>query len=190
MGPRTFLTVREFIWHNCSAVCGLSAWQLYGGVNGDLLEEGLCHTLCDSGLLHPEPLPVWQATADLYRQETLKHSKEGLAQSLWGPGEPKVLFEPSERLRWVWGFILNSILPLLLSLWDFFFALGHVVSFLVGSNILLLMVVPQCIVTLEFSQEKMSAHPSTPPSCQGPAPENHKSELFFCEFVWMFWMYN
>ena len=36
MAPRTFLTVREFIWYNCSAVCGLSAQWPYGGVNGDL----------------------------------------------------------------------------------------------------------------------------------------------------------
>ena len=26
-------------WYNCSSVCGLSAWWLYGGVNGDLLQE-------------------------------------------------------------------------------------------------------------------------------------------------------
>ena len=44
VGPRTFLTVQEFIWYNCSAVCGSSARQLYGGVNGNLLQEGLCHT--------------------------------------------------------------------------------------------------------------------------------------------------
>ena len=37
--------------------------------------------------------------------------------------------------------------------------------FLVGSNILLSMVVQQQVVTLEFSQEKMSEQPSTPPSC-------------------------
>ena len=37
VGPRTFLTVGEFIWYNCSAVFGSSAPQLYGGVNGDLL---------------------------------------------------------------------------------------------------------------------------------------------------------
>ena len=42
MGPRTFLTVQEFLWYNCSAVCGSSAWQLYGGVNGDLLQEATC----------------------------------------------------------------------------------------------------------------------------------------------------
>ena len=40
VGPRTFLTVREFLWYNCSAVCGLSAQWLYDGVNGDLLQEG------------------------------------------------------------------------------------------------------------------------------------------------------
>ena len=39
-----FLTVREFLWNNCSALCGPSALRLYGGVNGDLLQEGLCHT--------------------------------------------------------------------------------------------------------------------------------------------------
>ena len=36
---------------------------------------------------------------------------------------------------------------------------------LVGSNILLSMVVQQQVVILEFLQEKMSAHPSTLPSC-------------------------
>ena len=37
--------------------------------------------------------------------------------------------------------------------------------FLVGSNILLSTVVQQQFVILEFSQEKMSTYPSTPPSC-------------------------
>ena len=36
--------------------------------------------------------------------------------------------------------------------------------FLVGSNILLLMVVQQQVLILEFSQKKMSTCPSTPPS--------------------------
>ena len=59
VGPRIFLTVREFIWFNSSAVCGSTASRIYGGVNGDLLQEGLCPTLCDPGLLHPEALPLW-----------------------------------------------------------------------------------------------------------------------------------
>ena len=40
LSPRIFLTVQEFLWYNCSAVYGSSAWQLYGGANGDLLQEG------------------------------------------------------------------------------------------------------------------------------------------------------
>ena len=55
-----------------------------------------------------------------------------LAQSLvgsLGPGVHKVLFEPSEHLWWVWGLILNAILPLLPTCWGFSFALGHGVSF-------------------------------------------------------------
>ena len=67
--------------------------------------------------------------------ETLKHSKAGLAQSMWGtlgPGAHKVLFEPAKHLSQVWGLILNAILPLLISCWDFFFVLGHGVSILGG----------------------------------------------------------
>ena len=67
-------------------------------------------------------------------QETLIHSKVGLAQSLvgsLGPGKHKVLFEPSECLWYVWGLISDAISPLLPSLF-FSFALGHGVSFLGG----------------------------------------------------------
>ena len=58
--------LQEFIWYNCFAAYRSSAWRLYGGVNRDFLRQGLCHMLCDSGLMHPEPLPLKQATADLY----------------------------------------------------------------------------------------------------------------------------
>ena len=44
MGLRTLSIVQEFIWYNCSAVCGSSVQCLYGGTNGDLLQKGLCHT--------------------------------------------------------------------------------------------------------------------------------------------------
>ena len=41
-------------------------WWFYGGVNGDLLQQGLCPTeVCCA---------LQQATADLYFQETLRHS--------------------------------------------------------------------------------------------------------------------
>ena len=68
-------------------------------------------------------------------QETLKHSKAGLAQYFvgsLGPGAPKVLFEPSKHLWQLWGLSLNVIFPLLLSFWGFSFALGHEVSFFGG----------------------------------------------------------
>ena len=39
------------------------------------------------------------------------------------PGGHKVMFEPSEHLWWVWGLILNVILPLLPSGWGLSFAL-------------------------------------------------------------------
>ena len=49
--PRTFLTGWAFLWYNCSAVCGSCARWLYGGPNGDVHQEGLCHVLGDPGLL-------------------------------------------------------------------------------------------------------------------------------------------
>ena len=116
------------------------------------------------GLLHPEPLPLWQATADPYLLG--RHSKAGLAQFLWGLLMCTGLFEPSEHLWQEWCLILNVVSPLLPSCCNFSFALGHAVSFLVRTNILLLMVVQQRVVILEFSQEKMSTRPSTSPSCK------------------------
>ena len=46
-----YLKVWEFLWYNCSAVCGSSVQQFYAGAKGDLLQEGLCHRLHDPGLL-------------------------------------------------------------------------------------------------------------------------------------------
>ena len=64
VGPRTFLAVQEFIWYNCSAVCGSSAQQLYGGVNGDLIQEGLCHTqVCCTQSPYPCTRPLLTCTS-------------------------------------------------------------------------------------------------------------------------------
>ena len=133
MGPRTFLTVQEFLWYNCSAVCGSSARQLYDGANANLLQEGLCHTLCDPVLLNPEPRHC--------SRPLLTHTSTGDTQTLKGrsssvpvgfSGTLKVLFEPSKHLWWVWGLILNAILLLLPSFLGFSFALGPEVSFFGG----------------------------------------------------------
>ena len=61
------------------------------------------------------------------------------------------------------GFDFIVIVPLLPSCCGFFFVFGRV-SLLVGSRVLLSMVIQQLFVILVFSQEEMSARPSTPPS--------------------------
>ena len=54
-------------------------WSLYGGVNADLLQEAYGNP----GLLHPEPPPLWQATAGpQHCRRHSKHLKAGLTQSL------------------------------------------------------------------------------------------------------------
>ena len=90
------------------------------------------------GLLQPEPLSPWQATAD----PCLKHPKAGLASLLWvsllislGPGVHKGFVCAhilSECLWQVWGLIRNTILPLLLSCWGLSFPFGCRISFFGG----------------------------------------------------------
>ena len=56
-------------------------WWLYGEVNGDLLQKSLCHTqVCCT----QDPAPVAGHCWPIPPQETLKHSKAGLTQSLRG----------------------------------------------------------------------------------------------------------
>ena len=100
-------------------------WWLYGGVNGDLFQEGLCHTqvcctqsTCPSG----SPLLTLTSTGDTQTQFCL--SLCGVS----GAWFAQDLFEPSERFWQVWGLILNMILPLLPSCWGFSFVLGYEIS--------------------------------------------------------------
>ena len=114
MGPRTFLAACEFLQYNCSAVCGMSAQGLYGVATGDLFQEGLCHMLCDPGLLQPELLSPWQATADQCLHKRHSDTQRQVWLSLFGASGSwctQVLFEPSVHLWWVWGLILSMILP-------------------------------------------------------------------------------
>ena len=76
------------------------------------------------GLLHPDPLPLQQYTAD--------HTSAGDTQTQFclslcgvsGPWGTQGLFKPSEHLWQVWSLILNVILPLLPSFQGYSFALG------------------------------------------------------------------
>ena len=81
VGSGSFLTVQEFLWDHCSAICGLSAQQLYGGVNGDLLQEDLCHRLCDPELCPEIPCPCGRT---LQSCTSAGDSNRVLVQSLWG----------------------------------------------------------------------------------------------------------
>ena len=96
-------------------------WQLYGGVNGSFLQEGLCHTLVyctQSPFPCSSPLLTHTFTEDTQTQFWL--SLCGISGS-WCP---QGLFEPSEHLWQVWSLILNVILCLLPPFWGFS-ALAH-----------------------------------------------------------------
>ena len=101
-------------------------WQLYAGINGNFLKEGLCYALvcyiqspCPCGW----PLLTHTFTGDTQTQFWL--SICGVSGSWCVQG----LFEPSEHLWRVWGLILNMISLLLPSCWVFPFSLGCGVSF-------------------------------------------------------------
>ena len=89
-------------------------WWLYGGINGNLLQESLCHIqVCCTQSPCPcsSPLLTRFSTGDTQTQFCLSLcgvSGSSCAQSL---------FEPSECLWRVWGLILNTISPLLPSCW-------------------------------------------------------------------------
>ena len=112
VSPETFLTVWEFLWCNCSAVCGPSAWLLYGEVNVDLLQEGLCHRLCDQVSCTQSPCPYGRPLLTRTSVGALKHCSGSVSMGPFGPGVHNVLFEPSEGLWRAWSLILNVISPL------------------------------------------------------------------------------
>ena len=100
-------------------------WQPYGGVSGDLLQEGLCHTQvcytqspCPCGSL----LVTCTSTGDAPTHFSLSFC--GVSGSWCIQG----LFEPSEHLWREWSLILNANSPLLPSFWGFSFVLECGVS--------------------------------------------------------------
>ena len=82
----------------------------------------------------------WLTRTSAGDTQTLK-SRSG-SVPVGSPGAHKVFFEPSKHHWRGWGLSINMILPPVLS-WGFSFAHGSGIIFLVGSNILLLMVVQQ-----------------------------------------------
>ena len=112
-------------WYTQGFVCALQEsvsqvlckfWQLYGGINGNLLQEGLRHTqVCCT----QSPCSCGRPLLTRTPQETLRHSKAGLVLSLW-----KLLvllrfcLSPLRisGTHGVWGLILHGILPLVAQL--------------------------------------------------------------------------
>ena len=85
-------------------------WQLYGGVNGDLLIESLFYTqICFTQSPWPcsNPLLTHISTKDTQTQFCL--SVCGVSGSWCAQG----LFEPSEHVWREWDLILSANLPLL-----------------------------------------------------------------------------
>ena len=137
--------------------------ELWLGFNGDLLQEGLCHTqVCSTQSPCPCGRPLLTRTSS---GDTQTHKGRSDSVSVGSSGVHKVLFEPSEHLWRVCGLFLNVISPLLPSCWGFSFALGCRVSFFgsgqfssvaqsstkkLWSNIFLLTVVQQTVVNLDF----------------------------------------
>ena len=77
-------------------------WQLYSGVNGDILQEDLCHTHTQSPSPCGRALPTHASTGDAQTQFCL--SLCGVPGSWCAQG----LFEPSEQLWQEQGLILNA----------------------------------------------------------------------------------
>ena len=66
-------------------------WWLYGGINDDLLQEGLCHTqVCYT----QSPCPCGRPLLTHIPQEMLKHSSVSVSVGSMGPGVYKVCLSP------------------------------------------------------------------------------------------------
>ena len=77
-------------------------WWLYGEVNGDLLQEGLCHTQV---YCIQSPFPC---SSPLLTHTSAEDTQTHFCLSLCGVSGSwctQVLFEPSEHLWRVWGLI-------------------------------------------------------------------------------------
>ena len=100
-------------WNHCSSLLDLGVhkvlfvpsksllWWLYGGTNGDLLQEDLCYKLasqvCCSQIScsHSVPLLTCASSGDT---QTFKGRSGSVSVRFLVPGLDKVLFEPSKSL--------------------------------------------------------------------------------------------
>ena len=109
--------------------------QLYVGVKGDLLQEGLCHTqVCCTQWPCPfcRPLLTRIFAEDTQAQFWLSLWVLVCTRFVWAlsPSLATPVFLPGDLI--LGGLILKAILPLLPSFWGFSFALGCELSFFGG----------------------------------------------------------
>ena len=95
-------------------------WWLCGGINATSFKRAYA--------IPKSTAPRTSAPVAVhYRPIPHRRHSNNFCLSLFGVSGPwgaQGLFEPSEHLCWLWGFILNMILPLLLPCGGFSFALG------------------------------------------------------------------
>ena len=109
VGSRTFVTIWELLLYNCSFVCGLSAQWLYSVANGDLLQWTYATSCTSQACCSQGPCPPAGPCWPVSPQETLKHSKAGLAQSLVGVTFPFCWSWYTQGLVCaVWAFLVVS----------------------------------------------------------------------------------
>ena len=94
MGPRHFKTFQELLSYNFAPICGLCARWLYGGADGNLLQEDLHHTRSHTRSL-PGLLQPLLTRANAGDTQTLKGKSGSVSVGSLGAGAHKVLFEPS-----------------------------------------------------------------------------------------------
>ena len=132
VGPRSFATVWELLWYNCSPICGSSAWELCDGANANFLQEDLCHMPHLPGLLQPDPLSLRQVTTDLClcrKHSTLKGKSGSVSYGVPGSWCAQgFVCALGESLVGI-GLILDVSSPFLTSCRGFSSALGCGVSF-------------------------------------------------------------
>ena len=90
-------------------------WQLYGGVNGNLLQEGLCHTpVCCT----QSPCPCSRPLLTHASTKISGHSQAGLVQSLVG----SLLLSPGSWCSQVFFVCVpsKSLFPVLCKFWQLY----------------------------------------------------------------------
>ena len=76
---------QEFVSHLCKF------WWLYGGINGDLLQEGICHTqVCCT----QSPCPCSSALLTCTSSRDTQHSSVSVSVGSLGPGARKLCLSP------------------------------------------------------------------------------------------------